>query len=51
MDSRLKRLILEIRAEKLRAHLEHVARTPGFERALSEAESELRSIEQRKDQR
>jgi hypothetical protein len=42
--------ILLVLVERLRGHAEHVGRTPGIERALTEAENALREIEQQKEQ-
>jgi hypothetical protein len=36
--------------ERLKEHIARVGNSPPFERALAEAEAELRAIEQRKEQ-
>ena len=46
MDVRLKKLMLEFRRELLRGHIENVGTSPGFERELAKAETELRELEQ-----
>jgi hypothetical protein len=47
MNDTAKAQILVQRIKLLREHLDNVGPYPGFEKALAEAEAELRAVEQR----
>jgi hypothetical protein len=50
MQTQVKQHILLGRIERLKGHIETVGASPGFQRELERAESELREVEQRKDE-
>ena len=50
MEARLLRPIWASRVERLKAHIENVGDTPGFQRELARAEAKVRELEQQEEQ-